>query len=393
MGTSSHNGPRVMTKPPTCCDRCLGKPSKSLGKVNEPARLRGFWIQARRQDPLFQVLLVAVGMKRFREAIDAIQRQAQRLAHVAYRRARTVGDDLGRDPRTVPAILLIDVLHHLLAAFMLEVDVDVRRLVALPAHEALEEEIVLFRIDGRDAQAEANRRVGRRASALTENVPRTGEPDDVPYGEKECLVTQLLDEDQLAADDLIDLFRNAESVIAAGSFPGQLGQELHRRLTRGTQFLGILVTQLIQSEMATVGQLQTMSQGVRGAAKERSHLCRRFQIAFGVGETQCSQLHDGDAVADRGQHVLQRLPGGNVIMNVVAGDQRQLGFLGERQESSPSPSRRPVPDAARRSDGSGQRRWFGSRSDGQPVLVVMLFACPSTTAASKPSACAAMSST
>jgi hypothetical protein len=44
-----------------------------------------------------------------------------------------------RQRRAVPAVLGVDVLHHFLAPLVLEVDVDVGRLVALLADEALEQ--------------------------------------------------------------------------------------------------------------------------------------------------------------------------------------------------------------------------------------------------------------
>ena len=87
--------------------------------------------------------MVMVG--RLRQRIDPLRRQAERLADVADRRASPVADALRRHPRPVPAVLLV--LDHLLAAFMLEIDVDVGSLVALCAHEPLEEDVDPGRID------------------------------------------------------------------------------------------------------------------------------------------------------------------------------------------------------------------------------------------------------
>ena len=57
------------------------------------------------------------------------------------RHLRAVADDGRGHSRMVAAILVVDVLDHLLAALVLEVDVDVRRLVALGADEALEQQV------------------------------------------------------------------------------------------------------------------------------------------------------------------------------------------------------------------------------------------------------------
>ncbi len=46
---------------------------------------------------------------------------------------------------------LIDPLNDFLAALVLEVDVDIRRLVALLGNEPLEKQVVRLRVDGGDA--------------------------------------------------------------------------------------------------------------------------------------------------------------------------------------------------------------------------------------------------
>ena len=67
--------------------------------------------------------------------------------------------------------LLVDVLDHLLAPLVLEVDVDVGRLVALDADEALEQQVRAARVDLGDVQAVADERVGGAAAALAEDAP------------------------------------------------------------------------------------------------------------------------------------------------------------------------------------------------------------------------------
>ena len=84
---------------------------------------------------------------------------------------RGAGDsDHGRRQRgAVAAVFLVDVLDDLLAPLMLEIDVDVGRLVAFLVDEALEQHVDPFGIDRGDAEAEAHHRIGRRAAPLAQN--------------------------------------------------------------------------------------------------------------------------------------------------------------------------------------------------------------------------------
>ena len=75
--------------------------------------------------------------------------------------------------------LLVDVLDDFFAPLVLEVDVDVGRLVALLGDEALEQHVAARRVDFGDAQAIADRGVGGRAAALAQDVLAAREAHDV----------------------------------------------------------------------------------------------------------------------------------------------------------------------------------------------------------------------
>jgi hypothetical protein len=72
-------------------------------------------------------------------------------------------------PGAVAAVFLVDVLDHFLAPLMLEVDVDVGRLLALFGDEALEQQIAGRRVDGSDAEAITDRAVRRAATPLAQD--------------------------------------------------------------------------------------------------------------------------------------------------------------------------------------------------------------------------------
>ena len=100
-------------------------------------------------------------------------RQAEGLADLADGRAAAIGDHGGGDAGALAAVFAVDVLDHLLAPLVLEIDVDVGRLAPLRRDEALEQQIGAVGIDLGDAEAEAHRGIGRRAAALAEDALRS----------------------------------------------------------------------------------------------------------------------------------------------------------------------------------------------------------------------------
>jgi hypothetical protein len=123
-----------------------------------------------------------------------ILRQPESLADFADGTAAAIADDGADDGGAVAAIPVIDVLDHLLAALVLEIHIDVGRLVAAGGDEAFEQQIMLGGIDGGDAEDVTNGGIGRRAPALAENALRARETDDLVDGEEIWRVGQFLDQ-------------------------------------------------------------------------------------------------------------------------------------------------------------------------------------------------------
>ena len=86
-----------------------------------------------------------------------------------------VMDHRGGDAGAVAAVAVVDVLDHLLAPFVLEIDVDIRRLAPLGGNKAFEQQVDLGGIDRGDAETVAHRRIGRRTAPLAENAGAAGE--------------------------------------------------------------------------------------------------------------------------------------------------------------------------------------------------------------------------
>jgi hypothetical protein len=92
-----------------------------------------------------QVALLVPPGQGLGQVVDEDRVEAQGLADVAHGAARAVGDERGGQGRAAARVLIVDVLDDLLAALVLEVHVDVRRLVALAGDKALEEQGDLLR--------------------------------------------------------------------------------------------------------------------------------------------------------------------------------------------------------------------------------------------------------
>src|SRR6185312_7510756 len=84
------------------------------------------------------------------EASALIRIEAEGLAEITQRAARTISDDRRADGRALAPIFPVDVLNDFLAPLVLEIDVDIGRLVALARDETLEEQGGAGRIDSRD---------------------------------------------------------------------------------------------------------------------------------------------------------------------------------------------------------------------------------------------------
>jgi len=143
-------------------------------------------IKACLHQPLFRQLPPEAAPDRPRQPRRDILGQAKRLAHLAHRAARTVMDHGGGDGRTVAFVPPVDILHDLLAALMLEIHINVGRLVPFFRQKTREEQIVGDRIDRGNPQQIADYRIGGRASSLTQDgrLLRAGKLDDVVHGQE-----------------------------------------------------------------------------------------------------------------------------------------------------------------------------------------------------------------
>ena len=192
---------------------------------------------------LFLDVLAAEAPDLAGETLGHVLGQAQHLANVAHRAARPKALDHGHDGRAVATIGLEDPLHHRLAAGVLEIDVDVRRLVAFGADEALEQQVVALGVDAGDAQHVTDRRIGRRAATLAQDVLAAGIADDGIDRQEVGRIAELADQPQFVVEDLADFRRHAVGEALGRALPGQAHQGLLGCLSVGDHFARVLVAE------------------------------------------------------------------------------------------------------------------------------------------------------
>ncbi len=186
--------------------------------------------------------------------------QSQRLADIAERTARPVGDDRGSQRCPLAAILLVDVLDDLFTTLMLEVHVDVGWFVTFPGNETLDEHFHSPGIDLSNAETKTHGRIGRRSAALTQDLLRAGKGDDVVYRQKVRLVFEVLDQRKFVFDEVNDPGWHTIRPAPLHALLSEVAQVTRRCLTIRHDFVGILVMQFVERKIDMLGNAQCLGQ-------------------------------------------------------------------------------------------------------------------------------------
>ena len=89
--------------------------------------------------------------------LNQFKLNAQRLAHITQGAAWAVAGDGGGNGGAVMAVGVVDVLNDFFTALVFKVDINIGRLAALAADEALKQQVAFSRVNDCDAQAITNR--------------------------------------------------------------------------------------------------------------------------------------------------------------------------------------------------------------------------------------------
>ena len=269
----------------------------------------------------------AVVREELGEPIDRRLGQSERLADLPHRGPAAVAHDVRHHGGAVAAVLPVDVLDHLLAAVVHDVEIDVGRLVPLARQEALEQQLHPRRVDGRDPQAVADHRVRGRPAPLAEDALLPAVADDLPHRQEVAAVVELVDERQFLVDLLADGRGHAGAEAFAGPAERELAEPRGRRLAVGQPLGGIAVADLGQAERAARGHLAGPLDEHRLVGEQARHHLRRLQVVLGVRTGQPARRGQRDAVPDAGEDVLQVAARRRVIEHLGGRDQRQARAL------------------------------------------------------------------
>ena len=244
------------------------------------------------------------------------------------------GDYLGH---AVAAVLVYDVVQHLVAPVVLEVHVYVGHFLAFHVQETLEDKAVLQGVNVGDAEAVEND-AGRRAAAHAEEyLALAHELDDVPHHQEVVGELGVADDVQLVAQPLHGLLRGVGVTLPE---PGlaDLGQ-----IFVGVHAVGGLVARQvglaeIQRHVAHIGNKPSVAQSgiadISGQTGEKLlHLLRTLDVVGIVLHPQALFVVDRCAGLDTDVDVLQARLVLMDVMGVVGRHQREFQFLAHAQQS------------------------------------------------------------
>ena len=141
-----------------------------------------------------------------------------------------------------------------------------------------------------------------------------------------------LDEPHFFVEARFEL-RGDGAVASDGGFEAKLLQVALRGVAHGYVGLGEGVAEVgAQVEGAAFGDARGVGEGLGTVAEQLGHLLRRFQGQVRIGTDERQGLVDGQVVSGGDQGILQPVALRDVVVHVVAGDQRDAVLAGQTVE-------------------------------------------------------------
>ena len=208
--------------------------------------------------------------------------------------------------------------------------------------EALEQQRHARRVDLGDAQAVADRGVGRRAAALAEDVARAREAHDVVHGEEVRLVAS----SAISASSCSIAWRgragHARAASGGGRPPRELAQPARGRVSVRARSRAGIRSAARRARTCNARRCRASPASSSGGCNSAMRaIGRRWRSPFGI--QRAARLLDRGAESRCGQHVLQRATAARVHVHVAGRDERQARARGRAPAARSSRRRsRPV---------------------------------------------------
>jgi hypothetical protein len=267
-----------------------------------------------------------------RDLVDGPVRDVEHSPRVADGRTghhRPEGDDL-RD--AVAPVLLGDVVDDLVAPVHGEVDVDVGHRLAARVEEALEEEVVLHRVDVGDLEAVGDEGAGRRpaARADADAVPLR-ERDEIPDDQEVIREAHLANGLQLELQAIGELWRD-RSVPLLQPFFAELDEVVEGVAVAGDGVLGQQDPPKLHRHVAALGDLERALDRLRVVGEVLRHLGRRLEVELVGVEAPAVRVCERVARLDAEKRLVRPCVFVTEIVDIAGGDERETGRLRERRQ-------------------------------------------------------------
>jgi len=200
---------------------------------------------------------------------------------------------------------------------MLEIDVDVGRLLALAGDKPLEEQFMLDRVDQGYAEQIADAAVRGGAPALAEDAATSALGDDRIDGQEIGRVAQLVYQPELVIDLIGVGLRNALREFRSRGLFGQGDKRILRRAAGHHLLVRILILDFAEVEATLVRDVGAGLNRIRKGREAAFHLGRRLEMPVHEPLAAIAERLDRRLFANGGDDVLQRSGFGRVIEDVA----------------------------------------------------------------------------
>jgi len=265
-----------------------------------------------------------VHVERTCQAFHGCRREAQHAGHIAHGGTRAEGHQRAGHRGVVLPIAAIGVLDHFLAVVGSQVEINIRQRLALAGEEALEDQGVGYRVNGRDAQQIGDERVGGAATSLAADALLSRVAHQVPDDEE--VVGQV----QVGNHAEFLLQQRARGLVGIASRERRLTQFMERvESVRGIEDGEGLVSggQEGGGGGASRGDRESIGKRHRRGGKGILDFRQRPPAELIVGPEGVPGSLERGVAANAGEHIVEPLFFRVQVMHVARGDYGQFQIL------------------------------------------------------------------